>query len=131
MRRTVSFTWVGDIAMVASSEGGAGFFSSSIRQSLRSNVVIGNLEGTLTSRGSSKCGANSTQCFSFRAPTSYAPVLRRAGFTLMNVANSHAYDYGSQGRADTLAALRSVGLRWDGLPSQISIVTVHGVRVAR
>jgi hypothetical protein len=126
----VSFTWVGDIAMVASSDGGTGFFSSSIRQSLRSDVVIGNLEGTLTTRGYSKCGANSTQCFAFRAPPSYASVLRRAGFTVMNVANNHAYDYGSQGQADTLAALRSVGLRWDGRPGQISIVTVRGVRVA-
>ncbi len=129
-QRTVSFTWVGDIAMVASSDGGAGFFSSSIRQSLRSDVVVGNLEGTLTSRGYSKCGAKSTQCFAFRAPPSYASVLRRAGFTLMNVANNHASDYGSQGQADTLSALRSVGLRWDGRPGQISIVTVHGVRVA-
>jgi poly-gamma-glutamate capsule biosynthesis protein CapA/YwtB (metallophosphatase superfamily) len=129
-QRTVSFTWVGDIAMVASSDGGAGFFSSSIRQSLRSDVVIGNLEGTLTARGYSKCGANSTQCFAFRAPQSYASVLRRAGFTLMNVANNHAYDYGSQGQADTLAALRSVGLRWDGRPGQISLVTVRGVHVA-
>jgi hypothetical protein len=129
-RRTVSVTWVGDIAMVGSSDGGAGFFSSSIRQSLRSDVVIGNLEGTLTSRGSSKCSAGSTQCFAFRAPPSYASVLRRAGFTLMNVANNHAYDYGSQGQADTLAALKSVGLRWSGRPGQISVVTVRGVRVA-
>ena len=80
--RTVSIAWVGDIAMVASSDGGAGFFSSSIRHELRGDVVIGNLEGTLATGGYSKCGPSSTDCFAFRAPPSYARLLRQAGFTL-------------------------------------------------
>src|SRR5690349_15107447 len=106
-RPPVSITWVGDIAMVPSSDGGAGFFSSSIRQELRNDVAIGNLEGTLAVGGSSKCGPSSTDCFAFRAPPSYARLLRGAGFTLMNVANNHAYDYGTEGAKETLAALRA------------------------
>src|SRR6478672_8086385 len=86
--RSVSISWVGDIAMVASSDGGAGFFSSTIRHELRGDVVIGNLEGTLATGGYSKCGPSSTDCFAFRAPPSYARVLRQAGFTMMNVANN-------------------------------------------
>jgi hypothetical protein len=78
--RSVSIAWAGDIAMVGSSDGGAGFFSPSIRKQLRSDLVIGNLEGTLTVGGSSKCGAASTNCFAFRAPPSYARLLRQAGF---------------------------------------------------
>jgi hypothetical protein len=128
--RSVSITWVGDIAMVASPDGGAGFFSPAIRQQLRNDVVIGNLEGTLTVGGSSKCGKSSKDCFAFRAPPSYAHLLRQAGFTLMNVANNHAYDYGYEGQRETLAALRSNGLGWTGRPGQITIVRVHGVRVA-
>lgn len=128
--RSVSISWVGDIAMVASSDGGAGFFSPAIRQKLRGDVVIGNLEGTLTVGGSSKCGSSSTNCFAFHAPPSYARLLRRAGFTLMNVANNHAYDYGAEGQRETLAALRSSGLRWTGRPGQITIVRVRGIRVA-
>jgi poly-gamma-glutamate capsule biosynthesis protein CapA/YwtB (metallophosphatase superfamily) len=128
--RSVSLTWVGDIAMVASSDGGAGFFSPAIRRSLHADVVIGNLEGTLASGGASKCGAGSSECFAFRAPPSYARLLREAGFTLMNVANNHAYDYGPEGQRETLAALRSVHLRWTGQPGQITVVTVHGVKVA-
>jgi poly-gamma-glutamate capsule biosynthesis protein CapA/YwtB (metallophosphatase superfamily) len=128
--RSVSIAWVGDIAMVGSSDGGAGFFSSSIRRELRGDAVIGNLEGTLTTVGSSKCGIGSSNCFSFHAPPSYARLLRQAGFTLMNVANNHAYDYGPEGQRQTLAALRSVHLRWTGQPGQITVVTVHGVKVA-
>jgi poly-gamma-glutamate capsule biosynthesis protein CapA/YwtB (metallophosphatase superfamily) len=121
---------VGDIAMVASSDGGAGFFSSSIRHELRGDVVVGNLEGTLATGGVSKCGPSSTDCFAFRAPPSYGRLLRQAGFTLMNVANNHAYDYGSEGERETLAALRSNGLRYTGLPGQIALVRTGGVRVA-
>lgn len=128
--RSVSVAWAGDIAMVASGDGGAGFFSSSISHELRGDVVIGNLEGTLTVGGSSKCGATSTDCFAFHAPPSYAHLLKRAGFTLMNVANNHAYDYGSEGQRETLAALRSAHLRSTGRPGQIAIVRIRGVRVA-
>jgi hypothetical protein len=129
-RRPVSIAWVGDIAMVASSDGGAGFFSSSIRRELRGDLVIGNLEGTLAVGGYSKCGPTSTDCFAFRAPPSYARLLRAAGFRLMNVANNHAYDYGAEGTQETLAALRASGLRYTGRPGQITVVHVGGVRVA-
>ena len=129
-RPPVSFTWVGDIAMVASSDGGAGFFSPSIRRELRGNVVIGNLEGTLATGGYSKCSASSTDCFAFGAPSSYGRVLRGAGFTLMNVANNHAYDYGSEGARQTAAALRTSGLLYTGRPGQITVVRAGGVRIA-
>jgi hypothetical protein len=128
--RSVSIAWVGDIAMVASGNGGAGFFSSSVRHELRGDVVIGNLEGTLAVGGQSKCGPRSTHCFAFRAPPSYGRLLRQAGFTLMNVANNHAFDYGPEGQRETLAALRSARLRYTGRPGQITIVRILGVRVA-
>jgi Bacterial capsule synthesis protein PGA_cap len=129
-RRPVSLTWVGDIAMVASSDGGSGFFSLAIEHELHGAVVIGNLEGTLTGGGYSKCGPSSTDCFAFRAPPSYAGLLRSAGFTLMNVANNHAYDYGADGARQTLAALRENRLRYTGRPGQITVVRAGGVRVA-
>jgi hypothetical protein len=128
-RRPVSLAWVGDIAMVASPDGGSGFFSLSVRYELHGDVVIGNLEGTLAGGGYSKCGPSSTDCFAFRAPPSYSDVLRNAGFTLMNVANNHAYDYGATGARQTLAALRANRLRWTGRPGEITVVPVHGVRV--
>ncbi len=128
--RSVSIAWAGDIAMVASPDGGAGFFSASIRRELGGDVVIGNLEGTLAVGGQSKCGPGSTDCFAFRAPPAYGHVLKRAGFTLMNVANNHAYEYGPEGQRETLAALRAADLRFSGRPGEITIVPVRGVRVA-
>jgi hypothetical protein len=121
---------VGDMAMVASPDGGAGFFPSSIRRELTGDVVLGNLEGTLTTVSYSKCGAGSSNCFAFHAPPSYAQVLKHAGFTILNLANNHAYDYGPQGRSDTRAALRRAGLRSTGGSGQIAYLRAGKTRIA-
>jgi len=121
------FAVAGDIAMVA---GPAESYFRAVSLDLTGDVVLGNLEGTLTERGSSKCGAGSSTCFSFRAPITYAPLLRQAGFTVMNLANNHALDYGAVGQADTVAAVRKAGLLTTGRPGEIAYLNVRGVRVA-
>jgi Bacterial capsule synthesis protein PGA_cap len=123
----VRFAVTGDIAMVA---GPADAYFRSVTKHLTGDVVLGNLEGTLTDGGSSKCGVASTDCFAFHAPRSYAPVLRRAGFTAMNLANNHALDYGPAGQADTVAAVRKAGMLTTGRPGEIAYVRIRGARVA-
>jgi poly-gamma-glutamate capsule biosynthesis protein CapA/YwtB (metallophosphatase superfamily) len=124
---TVRFAFTGDLAMVA---GPADSYFAAVRRSLSGDVVLGNLEGTLTDGASSKCGAASSDCFAFHAPPSYAPLLRRAGFTVMNLANNHALDYGESGQRDTVAAVRRAGLLTTGRPGEIAYAKVRGIRVA-
>ena len=123
----VRFTFTGDIAMVA---GPAEDYFRSVRKELSGDVVLGNLEGTLTERGTAKCGTGSTDCFSFHAPPSYAGVLRSAGFTVMNLANNHAMDYGDVGQQDTVAAVRKAKLLTTGRPGEIAYMKVRGTRIA-
>jgi hypothetical protein len=123
----VHFAFTGDIAMVA---GPAESYFSHVSLDLTGDVVLGNLEGTLTDRGATKCGAASSNCFAFRAPPSYARLLRGAGFTVMNLANNHAMDFGSRGQADTVSALRDAGLITTGRPGEIAYANVRGTRVA-
>jgi poly-gamma-glutamate capsule biosynthesis protein CapA/YwtB (metallophosphatase superfamily) len=123
----VRFTFTGDIAMVA---GPAESYFSKVSLDLAGDVVLGNLEGTLTARGSTKCSAASSNCFAFHAPSSYATLLRRAGFTVMNLANNHAMDFGSVGQADTVAAVRKAGLLTTGRPGEIAYLNVRGTRIA-
>ena len=101
-----------------------------MKPALAANVVFGNLEGTMTNGGDSKCGVSSTECYAFRVPPSYATVYRQTGFTVLNSANNHSYDFGAQGQADTSAALKAAGIVQAGLPGQIGLVTVKGIRVA-
>ena len=85
-------------------DGGRSFFNG-VKADLAGDVVLGNLEGTLSTGGGSKCGSGSTNCYAFQTPPSYAAWLKKAGFTIMNLANNHAYDFGPSGQAQTLAAL--------------------------
>lgn len=129
----VTLAATGDIVMGSTPnlppDGGRSFFSG-VQADLAADVVLGNLEGTLSVGGGSKCGAGSTDCFAFQTPPSYARWLRRAGFTILNLANNHAYDFGPSGRRQTVVALRKAGLLHTGGPGQIAVQNVDGVRVA-
>lgn len=106
-----------------------GYFAP-IRTLLTGDIVFGNLEGTMTTGGPSKCAHYSTGCYAFRVPPSYARIYREAGFTVLNSANNHSYDFGAPGEAQTSAALSSAGIVQAGLPGQIGLVKTHGVTVA-
>src|SRR4051812_35060369 len=87
---TLTLSWVGDIAFSSDQglpAGGVGGAIGPLARLLDSDVVTGNLEGTLATGGRSKCrGGSGGDCFAFRAPPRYARGLRRAGFDVMNVA---------------------------------------------
>ena len=110
---------------------GKGFFNS-VRDGLKSDLVMGNLEQPLTvDTGTTKCGSPPTaHCFAFRSPPSYAKHLKDAGFELLNTANNHAKDYGTQGYRNTVRALEAAGLKHTGAQDEITVVEVNGVRVA-
>lgn len=125
---------VGDIVMGSPPyglppDGGRSFFSA-VDHLLDGDVVLGNLEGTLATGGASKCGSKSPNCYAFRTPPGYARWLRRAGFTVMNLANNHAFDFGPSGQRETVAALNRQNLLHTGRPGEVAVQTVKGVRVA-
>src|SRR6202021_3979405 len=93
-------------------------------------IVFGNLEGPLTTATASKCGAVSKDCFAFRDPPGYARYLKQAGFTVMNDANNHSFDFGAAGQAQTVRAIHAAGLAQTGLPGEITLVRAKGIRVA-
>ncbi|GGN55282.1 hypothetical protein GCM10011579_015240 [Streptomyces albiflavescens] len=126
---------VGDVVMGSlpddlPPDGGASFFDP-VDDLLTGDVVLGNLEGTLATGGTSKCDdIGGPNCFAFHAPPSYARWFKKAGFTVMNTANNHIDDFGAEGRLETFAALRSVNLPFTGRLGQITVQRVHGIRVA-
>jgi hypothetical protein len=130
---TIRIAAVGDIVMGSAPnlppDGGESFFSD-VDAELEGDVVLGNLEGTLSNGGSSKCGSGSPNCFAFHTPPSYARWLKQAGFTVLNLANNHAFDFGAEGLKATRAALRRQKLLDTGRPGQIRIQRVGAIRVA-
>ena len=90
---TFTFVGGGDIALTGDADP---HVFDGIRGYLREgDLVVGNLEGTLTTNGAPKCSGGDG-CFTFRGSPAWAGVLRRAGFNVLNVANNHALDYGAE-----------------------------------
>lgn len=134
-RGPVTIAWVGDItpgsAMgVPPGDGRVQF--THVRRFLRSaDLAFGNLEGTYSTGGASKCGGEGGHaCYAFQAPPAHARALRRAGFDAVNLANNHAWDYGAAGQAQTIAALRRARVAATGRPREIVVVRRQGLRIA-
>lgn len=73
-------------------------------------IVLGNLEGPLTTRGTAE-----PKTYAFRSPPDkVSRALKSAGFTVVSLANNHTLDYGVDGLTDTLAALDAVGIAHKG-----------------
>jgi hypothetical protein len=126
--------WAGDITPGSRyglpPQEGRGLFGSVRRDLRRADLALGNLEGTLSTGGLSKCGADGGQCFSFQAPPSNAAALRWAGFDALNLANNHAFDYGAEGQRQTVDALAGERLAFTGRPGELTLVERRGVRIA-
>ncbi len=130
----VTFAAVGDTMLGNYPElpSDPGSYLDPVKGQLKGDVVFGNLEGTLTDVSDSpKCGgAPSGDCYAFRTPPSYARYLAAAGFTVMNDANNHSYDFGQAGLEQTIASLHKAGIAQDGLPGEITVVKAGGEKVA-
>ena len=101
-----------------------------VKAALKAQIQFMNLEGTLTNGGSSKCGSSSTNCYAFRNPPVYAQVYRNDGFLVLNSANNHSHDFGSEGVNETTTAIHHSGMVQAGLPGQIAIERVGTIKVA-
>lgn len=110
-------------------DGGAGFFTP-VAGLLTGDVVLGNLEGTLSTTPGSKCGPESEDCFAFQTPPEYAAHLAAAGFTVMNLANNHAYDFGPTGLAETAQALAAAGIHATGTTGSVATIDDDGRVIA-
>jgi hypothetical protein len=133
--RSVTLEWVGDIAMSTERglpPGGLDRALAPVAHDLRAaDITLGNLEGTLSTGGVSKCASlQGGTCFAFQAPPSYAFALRKLGFDLVNQANNHSMDFGLSGRAQTVAALDRAGIAHTGFPGQTTYLRTNGIRVA-
>jgi len=97
------------------------------------HIVVGNLEGPLTTRGTPE----QDKTYVFRSPPDkVGQALRNAGFTVVSLANNHTLDFGADGLAQTIEALDAVGITHIGAGPNLKdarkpvIVETAGTRVA-
>jgi poly-gamma-glutamate capsule biosynthesis protein CapA/YwtB (metallophosphatase superfamily) len=106
---------------------------SGLREVIRSaDVAVGHLEVPHTKRGTE----SSTDVPAPAAEPAHLYALPRAGFAAMTLAGNHIADRGPEGIADTITALRQLGIACCGAGASIdearcpAILTRHGLRVA-
>ncbi len=85
-------------------EGGAAAPLEGIADALRGDILFGNLECPVTTRGSKV-----EKTWNFKAPPRNLAAI--SSFTVVSVANNHAFDYGPQGLLDTLRYLRKARIK--------------------
>ena len=93
----------------------------------RADVVFGNLEVPLSARTIATSSLASRQ---MRGDPRFAPMLRDAGFTVLNVANNHAVQHGLDAFHDSVAALKAAGISPCGLRGEAPWASAPVILVA-
>lgn len=96
-------------------------------------IIIGNVEGPLTNRGTPE----QDKTFVFRSPPDkVSAALKEAGFNVASLANNHTLDYGAEGLTQTIEALDKVNILHVGAGADLAaarqpaILQFNGQRVA-
>lgn len=131
---TATLSAVGDIRLdgpvAAAAKRDASAPSRAVKDLLDADIVFGNLETPVTTRG-----AKTPKTWNFRAAPKLLGVVKAAGFTVLNIANNHVWDYGRTGFLDTLRALADGGWRTVGggrdraAAEDVSLIEFEGLTV--
>lgn len=134
---SLTIAMTGDIMMgttwptkMLPSDNGAKLFDDAKPILRRANLAIGNLEGTLLDGGKTwKSGGPNS--YAFRTPTSYAPLLKEAGFDFLSMANNHANDFGQEGILSTEKCLKQQGIKFAGVEgrTETAIIESNGLKI--
>lgn len=101
------------------------------RELMDADIVMGNLEGVLSDRGTSRKDPAKSGLFTFRMPVNYAVTLREMGFDVLCLANNHTMDFGAEGMESTKRALIAEEIQPVGVPgAEVAIVRVKNTTVA-
>jgi hypothetical protein len=128
----ITIGWVGDTTPGSKygmpPDGGRALFTNLRSQLSAPDLMMANCEGTYSTATTSKGSGPNT--FAFQAPPSYASALKWAGIDLVSIANNHSHDFLQAGLQQTESALKDVGIPFAGIPEDMPIVDVKGVKVA-
>ena len=132
-QRGIVLGFVGDIMLdrgvedvvLSNCRGDFKFVFNHAKEELNSvDLLIGNLEGPISSRGK-----NVGSAYSFRMDTRVVSGLKFAGFDALSVANNHSGDWGKEAFSDTLLILREANIIPVGATTSPEIFEVKGLRL--
>lgn len=107
------------------------YLSEAIPYLKSADVTFGNLEGCFLDEGQvvKQC-KDTTKCYAFKMPESYAPIIKEMGFDMLNLANNHIRDFGQLGLQTTRYYLDKMDISWAGLVDKpTDTFFIKGVKV--
>jgi poly-gamma-glutamate capsule biosynthesis protein CapA/YwtB (metallophosphatase superfamily) len=125
---------MGDIMMgtenLLPADGGKGLFLDVKPHLKGADVVFGNIEGSLTDKGSPTKTGKAGRTYCFRTPPSYVTYLVDAGFNMVSIANNHINDYGPLGKQQTIETLKTNKIGFSGPTGTTASMTAKGLKIA-
>ena len=128
---TLTIAMTGDIMMgttfpsrMLPANDGADIFRDAKTVLSRTDLTLGNLEGTLCDGGKSTKGSGPNS-YSFRTPTSYGHLLKEAGYDYLSMANNHANDFGQEGIESTERVLRQQDILFSGIAGRVESAVIE------
>lgn len=133
----VKLTFVGDVIMASKVEDilkqkGYDYPYTNVKDFLtKADFTIANLESPITTRGSVQ-----SKEYVYRSSPEALPPLKQAGVDIVNLANNHVMDYGTEGLLDTMQLLDQEGIKRVGAGKdnveayQPVMVEKDGVKIA-
>jgi len=76
----------------------------------RNDLVLGNLEGVITTKEKSRKQYVPGKSYAFKFSLETADLLKNSGFRAVNLANNHALDYSEDGLAEMVTTLENSGI---------------------
>ncbi len=134
---TLTIAMTGDIMMGTTFPGkslpandGKDLFKDTKTILRHADLAVGNLEGTLCDGGTSTKGTGPNS-YAFRTPTSYAPLLKDAGYDFLSMANNHANDFGAIGIESTEQCLKEQGIKFSGIAGHVesAVIQCKGLKI--
>ncbi len=107
------------------------YISEAIPYLQDADITFGNLEGSFLDEGPvvKQC-KDTTKCYAFKMPEIYAPIIKEAGFDLLNLANNHIRDFGSLGLETTRYHLNQLDISWAGLfDKPTDTLSIKGLKI--
>jgi hypothetical protein len=120
---------VGDLVFSESPQINRNAFTEFMPLLSKADLVLGNLEGPITTANTPRKPYVPGRSYSFRFPVDTAQVLKKANFHVLSIANNHAQDYGPTGFADTQKHLSAAGIEYTGLKGSYVIRTVKDIKI--
>ena len=126
-----------DVRRIGNERGYDSLFASVAPLFKSADITVANLEGPIDPSPSKTLlpdGRLIGNYLSFAFATATAPVLERAGITLVSLANNHSLNLGQAGLAETKHWLDAAGVGWFGDPLNASgteaVIAGNGISVA-